>query len=103
MSGSVPSLNVTVRVYWPDAVLCDCMYSALVTPLTASSIGTATFCATTAALAPTYVVCTVTVGGLMLGYCSRGRPAYDSAPTSTINSDIDIAKIGRWMKNWLSI
>jgi len=25
MSGSVPSRNVTVRVYCPDAVLCDCM------------------------------------------------------------------------------
>src|SRR2546425_13006910 len=71
-------------------------------PLTASSIGTATFCATTSALAPMYAVETVTVGGLIFGYCSRGNPTYDSAPTRTINSEIAIAKFGRWMKNWLS-
>src|SRR6516164_8018561 len=75
----------------------------LVAPFTASSIGTATFCATTSALAPTYVVVTVTVGGVMFGYCSRGSDKYDSAPTRTISKEIAIAKLGRWMKNWLSI
>src|SRR6516165_12419593 len=72
-------------------------------PLTASSIGTATFAATTCALAPTYVVVTVTVGGVIYGYCSRGSDRYDKAPMRTINSDIAIAKFGRWMKKWLSM
>lgn len=99
----MPRAKVTVSVYWPADVLWDCMYSMLGTPVTTSSIGTATFCATVCAPAPTYAACTVTVGGVMLGYCSRGNVTYDSAPTSTINSDIAIAKIGRWMKNWLSM
>src|SRR5205807_9178218 len=38
----------------------------------------------------------------MFGYCSRGSAVYDSAPMSTIRTAIEIAKFGRWMKNWLS-
>src|SRR6516162_1656615 len=79
------------------------MYSMLETPLIDSSIGTATFSATCWAFAPKKVVVTVTVGGVMFGYCSRGSDAYDSPPISMNTSAIAIAKIGRWMKNWLII
>ena len=52
MFTSVPSSNVTSRVYEPSLLLCDDMYSMFSTPLTCCSIGAATVSATTWALAP---------------------------------------------------
>ena len=49
---SIPCLNVTVRLYVPSLVHCDDMYIMLSTPLTACSIGVATVCETSRALAP---------------------------------------------------
>ena len=56
------------------------MFSA---PLTSLSIGPATFCSTTWAFAPTKNVSTVTVGGLICGYCAIGKgPDRDGARRS---------------------
>ena len=52
VSTSVPSLNVTSKVYEPSLLLCDVMYSMFSTPTTCCSIGAATVSAITLALAP---------------------------------------------------
>ncbi len=52
MFTSVPSANVTSRVYEPSLLLFDDMYSMPSTPTTCCSIGAATVSATTWALAP---------------------------------------------------
>src|SRR5262245_31629085 len=64
---SVPTLNVTVRVYVPSLVHCEDMYSMFSTPLTCCSTGAATVSATVWALAPGYDADTSTVGGVISG------------------------------------
>ena len=68
------------------------------TPFTCSSIGAATVSETTCALAPGYVVETCTVGGVMSGYCSTGRPRALTRPKMTVTIAMTLAKIGRSMK-----
>ena len=71
------------------------MFSA---PFTSCSIGMATFCSTTRALAPTKKVSTVTVGGLMGGYWEVGRARMASPPAIRMIRPMTMAKTGRWMK-----
>ena len=46
-----------------------------------------------------YEALTITVGGVMSGYCAIGRLLKVNAPASTIATAMTIAKIGRSMKN----
>src|SRR5271157_3248622 len=67
-------------------------------PLTCCSMGAATDCATTSALAPGKEVDTVTWGGTTCGYWAIGRPRIDSPPTAIMSSAITVEKTGRSMK-----
>src|SRR3954469_639034 len=98
MSESVPSLNVTVRVYVPSFVHCDDMYIMPSTPLTCSSIGAATVSRTVSAFAPGYTAVTTTVGGVTSGYWAIGRVYTATAPARVTTMDRTEAKIGRSMK-----
>src|SRR5262245_46597963 len=69
------------------------------TPLTCCSIGAATVSATTWALAPGNTALTVTVGGVICGYCSTGSPTSATAPINIVTNAITLAKTGRSMKN----
>src|SRR6516165_12532160 len=53
----------------------------------------------TSALAPGYAVETTTVGGVMLGNCSIGKPQRAMPPAIIVMIAITLAKIGRSMKN----
>src|SRR4051812_25673099 len=70
------------------------------TPFTCCSIGVATDCSTSSALAPTYVVVTWMSGGVMSGYCEMGRRESETAPTMTVTIEITIATMGRRMKKF---
>src|SRR4051812_46553299 len=72
----------------------------LSTPLICCSIGVATDCSTVCASAPTYVVCTWTSGGAMLGNNETGSVARVIAPTMTVTIEITMAMMGRLMKNF---
>src|SRR6478752_2748399 len=98
MSGLVPSLNVTVRVYVPSLVDWDDMYIIPSTPLTCSSIGAATVSRTVRALAPGYEAVTTMVGGVTSGYWATGRVTRATAPARVMTMDRTEAKIGRSMK-----
>src|SRR5436189_1954929 len=74
------------------------MYSMFFAPLICCSIGAATDCTTTSALAPGKVVCTCTCGGTICGYCEMGRPKPASAPASVMISEMTVEKTGRSMK-----
>ena len=52
MSGSVPSLNVTISVYVPSLVQVEDMYIIPSTPFTCASIGAAIVSCTVRQLAP---------------------------------------------------
>src|SRR5208282_2481582 len=67
-------------------------------PLTCCSMGAATDCATTSALAPGKVVDTVTWGGTTWGYWAIGRPRIESAPIRIMTSAMTVEKTGRSMK-----
>src|SRR5881392_1591751 len=67
-------------------------------PLTCCSIGAATDCATTSALAPGKLVVTVTWGGTTCGYCAIGRFTAASAPTRIMISAMTVEKTGRSIK-----
>src|SRR6185295_240213 len=45
----------------------------------------------------------VTCGGAMSGYCSIGETDIDTAPASTISSEMTAERIGRSMKKWVNI
>src|SRR5437870_1468395 len=68
------------------------------TPFTCCSIGVATDCSTSSALAPTYVVVTWISGGVMSGYCEMGSRESDTAPTITVTMERTIATMGLRMK-----
>src|SRR5688572_2933609 len=68
------------------------------TPLTCCSIGVATVCSTTSALAPGYVACTTTCGGVICGNIAIGRNGIATAPATTMTMASTDAKIGRSMK-----
>src|SRR5512146_610607 len=68
------------------------------TPFTCCSMGVATDCSTSSALAPTNVVVTWMSGGVISGYCAMGRRERDTSPTITVTMEITIATIGRRMK-----
>src|SRR3954466_14331249 len=70
------------------------------TPLTCCSMGVATACSTSSALAPMYVVVTWISGGVMSGYCEMGSRERDTAPTITVTIEITIATMGRRMKKF---
>src|SRR3954468_11056101 len=70
------------------------------TPFTCCSIGVATDCSTSSALAPTYVVVTWMSGGGMSGYCEMGGRESETAPTMTVTIEITIATMGRRMKKF---
>src|SRR5881628_10802 len=70
------------------------------TPLTCCSMGVATACSTSSALAPMYVVVTWISGGVMSGYCEMGRRESETAPTITVTIEITIATMGRRMKKF---
>jgi hypothetical protein len=99
LSGSVPSLNVTVSVSMPSVVAWLPMYSMPSTPLIDSSSGMATVSAITLGLAPGYWARTTTAGGTTSGYSDTGRARRESRPASRISSDSTPAKMGRSMKN----
>src|SRR5215471_3303983 len=67
-------------------------------PLTCCSIGAATDCATTSALAPAKLVDTETWGGTTCGYCAIGRDRAARAPTRIMTSAMTVEKTGRSMK-----
>src|SRR5271169_3637855 len=67
-------------------------------PLTCCSMGAATDCATTSALAPGKVVDTVTWGGTTCGYWAIGRPRIESPPIRIMISAMTVEKTGRSMK-----
>ena len=67
------------------------------------SIGAATVRDSVWALAPSYCVEIVTVGGVMLGYCDRGRARMATMPASTIRMERTVAKIGRRIHRSLSM
>src|SRR5262245_57476693 len=71
-------------------------------PLSCASIGAATLLAITSAVAPGYTAAIVTCGGDMSGYCSSGDTDIDTAPASTISSEITDDRIGRSMKKWVN-
>ena len=66
----------------------------LSTPLTCCSIGEATACSTSTALAPVNEVVTWMRGGVISGYCAIGSPVRAIAPTMTITIEMTIATIG---------
>src|SRR4051795_5131736 len=70
------------------------------TPFTCCSMGVATDCSTSSALAPTYVVVTWMSGGGMSGDCEKGRGESETAPTMTGTIGITIATMGRRMKKF---
>jgi len=74
------------------------MYSMSCEPLTCCSMGAATDCATTSALAPAKLVLTVTCGGTTCGYWAIGRLRAASAPTTIMTSAMTVEKTGRSMK-----
>src|SRR6266568_2752104 len=74
------------------------MYSMSCEPLTCCSIGAATDCDTTSALAPGKLVVTVTWGGTTCGYCAIGRFTAASAPTRIMTSAMTVEKTGRSIK-----
>ena len=67
-------------------------------PLTCCSMGAATDCATTSALAPGKLVVTVTCGGTTCGYCAIGSSTAASTPTRIMMSAMTVEKTGRSMK-----
>lgn len=73
------------------------------TPFTCCSTGVATILAMVDALAPGYTALTTTVGGVIDGYCSMGRPRNVTHPAITISIDKTVANIGRLMKKVLII
>jgi hypothetical protein len=44
----------------------------------------------------------VTCGGDMSGYCSIGETDIDTAPASTMSSEMTDERIGRSMKKWVN-
>ena len=100
ISRSVPSSNVMVSIYEPSEPEVELRYIMPSTPLTCCSMGTPTVSATVCASAPGYIADTITVGGVMSGYCATGRLLYVSAPASTIATAMTIANIGRSIKNF---
>src|SRR3954464_544481 len=70
------------------------------TPFTCCSIGVATDCSTSSALAPTYVVLTRMSGGGSSGDCGVGGGGRETAPTMTVTIEITIATMGRRMKKF---
>src|ERR1700751_3367893 len=98
MFGSVPNLNVTVNCIVSSADDVDDMYSIFSTPLTCCSIGSATVSARVFGSAPGNCACTTTVGGAMVGNCATGKMKYAIPPSTTVKTEITIAKIGRSMK-----
>lgn len=75
----------------------EVMYIMFSTPLMLCSRGTITLFCTASALAPAYVVDTITVGGAMSGYCSTGRFTSEMSPRKTIATADITANIGRRM------
>src|SRR5208283_6011943 len=67
-------------------------------PFTCCSMGAATDCATTSALAPGKDVDTVTWGGTTWGNWAMGRPRMESPPIRIMISAITVEKTGRSMK-----
>ena len=65
------------------------------TPLMRCSMGTATFSATTGALAPGQTARTDTVGGVMSGVSSTGSTGIATAPSKVTTIDRTRAKTGR--------
>ena len=55
------------------------------------------------ASAPGYSALTVTIGGVIGGYCSMGRNIMDAAPVTTRIIDSTEANIGLFIKNLLNI
>src|SRR4051812_43724926 len=53
---------------------------------------------TTSALAPVYVVCTVTTGSSMRGYSRTDRREYEMSPMSSTTMDSTVANTGRRMQ-----
>src|SRR5688500_18301575 len=70
----------------------------LSTPLTCCSIGVATVCSTTSALAPGYVACTTTCGGVICANIAMGRNGIATAPATQMTIASTDAKMGRSMK-----
>src|SRR5215813_9646687 len=98
MFGSVPNLNVTVNCIVPSADDVDDMYSIFSTPLTCCSIGSATVSARVFGSAPGNCACTTTVGGAMVGNCVTGKMELAIQPSTTVTTEITIAKLGRSIK-----
>jgi len=94
LSGSVPSLKVTVMVTPPSEVDCEYMYSMSSTPFTSCSIGVATVSATTCADAPGYWVWMTTAGGAISGYSAIGSREYAIAPTTRMKIEATMARTG---------
>ena len=57
-------------------------------------MGVTTALAHTSALAPVYLVVTVTAGGAISGYCVTGNLVKANKPSNTMNTDITIDNTG---------
>src|SRR5713226_3035067 len=74
------------------------MYSALSTPTTCASSGSATLVSTTDAEAPGNTPVTVTCGGTISGNCATGMCVAASAPAMEMTNAMTIARRGRSTK-----
>jgi hypothetical protein len=63
----------------------------------------ATVAESVAASAPGYTACTFICGGVTAGYSFTGRIFIDIIPASIINTDITVANIGLFIKNFENI
>jgi hypothetical protein len=70
------------------------MYVIPGTPFIALSMGVTTALAHTSALAPVYLVVTVTAGGAISGYCVTGNWVSDNKPINKIITDTTIDNTG---------
>src|SRR5215468_6709799 len=68
------------------------------TPFTCCSIGCATSSDKVFGSAPGYCAVTRIVGGVISGNCATGKNAKAMQPSSTVTTEITIAKIGRSIK-----
>jgi hypothetical protein len=68
------------------------------TPFICSSSGVTTELSTVSALAPWYVVLTITVGGATSGYCNIGSALSPNIPSITNIMDITVDRTGLVIK-----
>ena len=97
-SMSVPISNVIVMANRPLVSALELKYSKPSKLCSFSSMGAATVFINVSTFAPGYVAVTITVGGVILGYCSIGNCIAAANPARTMKIDNTDANIGRSIK-----